>query len=72
MIAPIVLYKNSEVLAKGSTPYGSIVVAKEHPWDKTFYTISNGRQFMMLSPEEWELFKAVVRLADLEETEGGK
>lgn len=67
-----VLYEGSEVLAKGSTSHGSIVIAKEHPWDDTIYTITNGRQFMMLSPEEWELFKAVIRQADLEETEGGK
>lgn len=55
-----------EILAQGST----ISVSRDHLFGETYYTITNGRSTLLLSPCEWDVFKAVVRLADLEETEG--
>lgn len=57
-----------ELLAQGST----ISVSKNHAWGEIYYTITNGKSTLLLSPSEWEVFKAVVRLADIEETEGDK
>lgn len=54
-----------ELLAQGST----ISISRDHLFGETFYTITNGRSTLLLSPSEWDVFKAVVRLADLEETE---
>lgn len=56
-----------EVLAQGST----ISISRDHLFGEIYYTITNGRSTLLLSSSEWELFKAVVRQADLEETEGG-
>lgn len=55
-----------EILAQGST----ISVSKNHAWGEIYYTITNGRSTLLLSPSEWEVFKAVIKQADLEETEG--
>lgn len=57
-----------EVLAQGST----ISISKNYAWGEIYYTITNGRSTLLLSSSEWELFKAVVRQADLEETEGSR